>query len=104
MRVFQWRAQVWFPSNYVVSRTFQGESEVIPTVLASSPTCITTPRTDPNHPVYLLEKQVRVERKRVKTVSIVKIKKKKEKRNSFILFHLFYFFLEYKFLKVFAFT
>lgn len=58
MRVFQWRAQVWFPSNYVVSRTFQGESELIPTVLASSPTCITTPRTDPNHPVYLLEKQV----------------------------------------------
>ncbi|KAK8396821.1 hypothetical protein O3P69_005057 [Scylla paramamosain] len=58
MRVFQWRAQVWFPSNYVVSRTFQGESELIPTVLASSPTCITTPRTDPNHPVYLLEKQL----------------------------------------------
>lgn len=58
MRVFQWRAQVWFPSNYIVSRSFQGESEIIPTVLASSPTSITTPRTDPNHPVYLLEKQV----------------------------------------------
>ncbi|XP_037776345.1 uncharacterized protein LOC119573262 isoform X2 [Penaeus monodon] len=58
MRVFQWRAQVWFPSNYIVSRSFQGESEIIPTVLASSPTSITTPRTDPNHPVYLLEKQL----------------------------------------------
>nr|XP_045593779.1 uncharacterized protein LOC123755315 isoform X1 [Procambarus clarkii] len=58
MRVFQWRTQVWFPGNYVVSRSFQGESEIIPTVLASSPTCITTPRTDPNHPVYLLEKQL----------------------------------------------
>lgn len=60
MRSFQWRAQVWFPSNYVVRRTFQGESQVIPTVLAASPTCITTPRTDPTHPVYLLEKQVGV--------------------------------------------
>ncbi|KAG7173436.1 hypothetical protein Hamer_G023461, partial [Homarus americanus] len=58
MRVFQWRAQVWFPGNYIVSRSFQGESEIIPTVLASSPTCITTPRTDPSHPVYLLEKQL----------------------------------------------
>ncbi|XP_071521204.1 uncharacterized protein [Panulirus ornatus] len=58
MRVFQWRAQVWFPGNYIVSRSFQGESEIIPTVLASSPTSITTPRTDPNHPVYLLEKQL----------------------------------------------
>ncbi|KAK7072695.1 hypothetical protein SK128_010140, partial [Halocaridina rubra] len=58
MRVFQWRAQIWFPGNYVVSRSFQGDSEIIPTVLASSPTSITTPRTDPNHPVYLLEKQL----------------------------------------------
>ncbi|KAK4293817.1 hypothetical protein Pmani_033507 [Petrolisthes manimaculis] len=58
MRSFQWRAQVWFPSNFVVRRTFQGESQVIPTALAASPTCITTPRTDPTHPVYLLEKQL----------------------------------------------
>ena len=57
-RVFQWRAQIWFPGNYIVRRSFQGESEVIPTILASSPTSITTPRTDPNQPVYLLEKQV----------------------------------------------
>ncbi|CAL4076369.1 unnamed protein product, partial [Meganyctiphanes norvegica] len=58
MRTFSWRAQIWFPSNYIVRRSFQGESEIIPTVLASSPTSITTPRTDPNHPVYLLEKQL----------------------------------------------
>ncbi|KAB7503011.1 hypothetical protein Anas_10998, partial [Armadillidium nasatum] len=57
-RTFEWRTQIWFPGKYFVKRSFQGESEVIPTVLALSPTSITTPRSDPNQPVYLLEKQV----------------------------------------------
>ncbi|XP_076032256.1 uncharacterized protein LOC143020023 isoform X3 [Oratosquilla oratoria] len=58
MRAFHWRAQIWFPGNYTVRRTFLGETEIIPTVLSSSPTSITTPRTDPNQPVFLLEKQL----------------------------------------------
>ncbi|KAL1116016.1 hypothetical protein AAG570_005511 [Ranatra chinensis] len=57
-RVFQWRTHIWLPSNWVVRRSFQGHSEVIPTVLSSTATSITTPRSDPSQPVFLVEKEI----------------------------------------------
>uniref|UniRef100_A0A8D8Y4T6 Uncharacterized protein n=1 Tax=Cacopsylla melanoneura TaxID=428564 RepID=A0A8D8Y4T6_9HEMI len=57
-RTFQWPTQIWFPQNWVVKRNFQGQSENIPTVFSSTATSITTPRSDPNQPVFLVEKEV----------------------------------------------
>ncbi|XP_054282157.1 uncharacterized protein LOC128999597 isoform X1 [Macrosteles quadrilineatus] len=57
-RVFQWRTQIWFPRNWVVRRCFQGTSEVVPTVLSGTATSITTPRSDPSQPVFLVEKEM----------------------------------------------
>ncbi|KAK7794593.1 hypothetical protein R5R35_003607 [Gryllus longicercus] len=57
-RSFQWLTQIWFPSNWVVRRSFQGQSEVIPTVQSATATSITTPRSDPSQPVFLVEKEV----------------------------------------------
>ncbi|KAG8229642.1 hypothetical protein J437_LFUL015593 [Ladona fulva] len=50
-RSFQWRTQIWLPSNWVVRRCFQGRSEVVPTVLSETATSITTPRSDPSQVV-----------------------------------------------------
>jgi len=47
-RSFQWLTQIWFPSNWIVRRNFQGQSEVIPTVQSATATSITTPRSDPS--------------------------------------------------------
>ncbi|XP_075230474.1 uncharacterized protein LOC142329675 isoform X3 [Lycorma delicatula] len=57
-RTFHWRTQIWFPGNWVVRRCFQGQSEVIPTVLSTTATSITTPRSDPSQPVFLVEKEI----------------------------------------------
>ncbi|XP_046659884.1 uncharacterized protein LOC124353884 isoform X2 [Homalodisca vitripennis] len=57
-RIFHWRTQIWFPRNWVVRRCFQGTSEVVPTVLSGTATSITTPRSDPSQPVFLVEKEV----------------------------------------------
>lgn len=57
-RTFQWPSQIWLPHNWVVKRNFQGQSENIPTVFSSTATSITTPRSDPNQPVFLVEKEV----------------------------------------------
>ncbi|KAF6199352.1 hypothetical protein GE061_007378 [Apolygus lucorum] len=57
-RVFHWRTHIWFPSNWVVRRSFQGHSEIIPTVLSTTATSITTPRSDPSQPVFLVEKEI----------------------------------------------
>ncbi|BET01876.1 Hypothetical protein NTJ_14694 [Nesidiocoris tenuis] len=57
-RVFHWRTHIWFPSNWIVRRSFQGHSEIIPTVLSSTATSITTPRSDPSQPVFLVEKEI----------------------------------------------
>nr|CAD7439625.1 unnamed protein product [Timema bartmani] len=50
-RSFQWLTQIWFPSNWIVRRSFQGQSEVIPTVQSATATSITTPRSDPSQVV-----------------------------------------------------
>ncbi|XP_048507153.1 uncharacterized protein LOC105689462 isoform X2 [Athalia rosae] len=57
-RSFQWPIQIWCPHNWIVRRSFQGQSDVIPTVLSNTPTSITTPRADPGQPVFLVEKQI----------------------------------------------
>ncbi|XP_043281762.1 uncharacterized protein [Venturia canescens] len=57
-RNFQWPTQIWLPRNWIVKRSFQGMSEVIPTVLSNTPTSITTPRADPSQPVFLVEREI----------------------------------------------
>ncbi|KAK9508814.1 hypothetical protein O3M35_006279 [Rhynocoris fuscipes] len=57
-RIFQWKTHIWFPRNWIVRRSFQGHSEIIPTVLSSTATSITTPRSDPSQPVFLVEKEI----------------------------------------------
>ncbi|XP_015590720.1 uncharacterized protein LOC107265616 isoform X2 [Cephus cinctus] len=57
-RSFQWPTQIWLPRNWIVRRSFQGQSEIIPTVLSNTPTSITTPRADPSQPVFLVEREV----------------------------------------------
>ncbi|KAK6642922.1 hypothetical protein RUM43_004424 [Polyplax serrata] len=57
-RSFHWLTQIWMPTQWIVKRSFQGTTEVIPTVLSSTPTSITTPRSDPSQPVFLVEKEI----------------------------------------------
>lgn len=57
-RTFQWLTQIWLPSNWTIRRNFQGQSEIIPTVLTNQVTSIVTPRSDPSQPVFLVEKEV----------------------------------------------
>ncbi|KAF7286853.1 hypothetical protein GWI33_003907 [Rhynchophorus ferrugineus] len=57
-RSFLWPTQIWLPTNWIVRRNFQGQSEVVPTVLSKHATSITTPRSDPSQPVFLVEKEI----------------------------------------------
>ncbi|KAF5295161.1 hypothetical protein FQR65_LT10549 [Abscondita terminalis] len=57
-RNFLWPTQIWIPSHWIVRRNFQGQSEVVPTVLSKQATSITTPRSDPSQPVFLVEKEI----------------------------------------------
>ncbi|XP_008202982.1 uncharacterized protein LOC100123730 isoform X2 [Nasonia vitripennis] len=57
-RSFQWPTQIWLPRNWIVKRSFQGQSEIIPTVLSNTPTSITTPRADPSQPVFFVEREI----------------------------------------------
>lgn len=50
-RSFLWPTQIWLPTNWIIRRNFQGQSEVVPTVLSKQVTSITTPRSDPSQPV-----------------------------------------------------
>uniref|UniRef100_A0A6P7GE45 Uncharacterized protein LOC114337028 n=1 Tax=Diabrotica virgifera virgifera TaxID=50390 RepID=A0A6P7GE45_DIAVI len=56
-RSFLWPTQIWLPKNWIIRRNFQGQSEVVPTVLSKQATSITTPRSDPSQPVFLVEKE-----------------------------------------------
>jgi len=47
-RTFNWLTQIWNPNNWIVRRSFQGQSETIPTVLSATATAITTPRSNPS--------------------------------------------------------
>ncbi|XP_049817861.1 uncharacterized protein LOC109609412 isoform X1 [Aethina tumida] len=57
-RSFLWPTQIWHPTNWIIHRNFQGQSEVVPTVLSKQATSITTPRSDPSQPVFLVEKEI----------------------------------------------
>ncbi|XP_022916271.2 uncharacterized protein [Onthophagus taurus] len=57
-RSFLWPTQIWLPTNWIVRRSFQGQSEIIPTILSKQATSITTPRSDPSQPVFLVEKEI----------------------------------------------
>ncbi|KAJ8933549.1 hypothetical protein NQ318_002807 [Aromia moschata] len=57
-RSFLWPTQIWLPTNWIVRRNFQGDSEIVSTVLSNQATSITTPRSDPSQPVFLVEKEI----------------------------------------------
>ncbi|KAL4132482.1 hypothetical protein QTP88_009622 [Uroleucon formosanum] len=57
-RTFHWLTQIWLPKNWIVRRSFQGQSETIPTVLSTTATAITTPRSNPSQAVFLVEKEI----------------------------------------------
>lgn len=56
-RSFQWSCRIWSPTNWIIRRNFQGQSEVIPTVICQQATSIVTPRSDPSQPVFLIQKE-----------------------------------------------
>ncbi|XP_054716194.1 uncharacterized protein LOC129225725 [Uloborus diversus] len=56
-RYFHWRTQIWCPHHWNVRKVFQGESEIVPTVISRTSSSLAQPRSDPNQPVYLVEKQ-----------------------------------------------
>lgn len=62
-RTFQWSCRIWSPSGWLIRRNFQGQSELIPTVICQQATSIVTPRSDPSQPVFL------VQRERLRTTS-----------------------------------
>uniref|UniRef100_A0A182QS17 Uncharacterized protein n=1 Tax=Anopheles farauti TaxID=69004 RepID=A0A182QS17_9DIPT len=57
-RNFQWACRIWSPKSWIIRRSFQGHSEVIPTVICQQATSIVTPRSDPSQPVFLVEKEL----------------------------------------------
>lgn len=57
-RSFQWSSRIWSPKSWIIRRNFQGQSEVISTVLCQQATSIVTPRSDPSQPVFLIEKEM----------------------------------------------
>ncbi|KAM7363338.1 uncharacterized protein ACRADG_000286 isoform 1-T1 [Cochliomyia hominivorax] len=57
-RSFQWACRIWSPKSWIIRRNFQGQSDVIPTVISQQATSIVTPRSDPSQPVFLVEKEI----------------------------------------------
>ncbi|XP_076309082.1 uncharacterized protein LOC143224723 isoform X2 [Tachypleus tridentatus] len=56
-RVYHWRTQIWCPQEWRVRRVFQGVAEVVQTAISRTSSSLAHPRSDPNQPVYLVEKQ-----------------------------------------------
>lgn len=56
-RSFQWSCRIWSPNSWIIRRNFQGQSEIIQTVICQQATSIVTPRSDPSQPVFLIEKE-----------------------------------------------
>ena len=38
VRVYAWSIRIWFPGRWVIKRTQNGETEVIPTIIVDAPT------------------------------------------------------------------
>ncbi|KAL3877445.1 hypothetical protein ACJMK2_035151 [Sinanodonta woodiana] len=56
-KVFTFNTRIWFPSNWVVTRVYEEETEVIPTVLAAKGQTAPTPSlSKQNKAAYLVEK------------------------------------------------
>ena len=47
IRTFLFRTRIWLPSHWVITKIYQGEVEVVPTVIVDTPAA-TRPRQDPN--------------------------------------------------------
>lgn len=56
-RNFQWACRIWSPRSWLIRRNFQGQSELVPTVICQQATSIVTPRSDPSQPVFLVERE-----------------------------------------------
>lgn len=57
-RSFTWACRIWNPKSWIIKRNFQGQSEIIPTIISQHLTSIVTPRSDPSQPVFLVEKEI----------------------------------------------
>jgi hypothetical protein len=57
-RSFTWALRIWNPRSWIIKRNFQGQSEIIPTVISQQLTSIVTPRSDPSQPIFLVEKEI----------------------------------------------
>ena len=57
-RSFTWACRIWNPKSWIIKRNFQGQSEIIPTVISQQLTSIVTPRSDPSQPIFLVEKEI----------------------------------------------
>lgn len=57
-RSFTWALRIWHPKSWIIKRNFQGQSEIIPTVISQHLTSIVTPRSDPSQPIFLVEKEI----------------------------------------------
>ncbi|KAL7033342.1 hypothetical protein ACKWTF_007549 [Chironomus riparius] len=57
-RSFTWSCRIWNPNSWIIKRNFQGQSEIIPTVISQHLTSIVTPRSDPSQPIFLVEKEL----------------------------------------------
>lgn len=57
-RTFFWSLRIWNSSSWIIKRNFQGQSEIIPTVVSQHATSVITPRSDPSQPVFLVEKEI----------------------------------------------
>ncbi|ODM94685.1 hypothetical protein Ocin01_11990 [Orchesella cincta] len=55
-RSYEWKIRIWRPENYLITRVLHGQTEVIPTVISSVPTSITSPRSDPYHPIFSVKR------------------------------------------------
>lgn len=56
-RNYKWTCRIWSQNSWIIRRNFQGNSEIIPTVISQQATSIVTPRSDPSQPVFVVEKE-----------------------------------------------
>ncbi len=50
--------RIWSPKSWIIRRNFQGQQEIIQTIISEQMTSIVTPRSDPSQPVFLVEKEI----------------------------------------------
>ncbi|KAI0224495.1 hypothetical protein LSAT2_024502 [Lamellibrachia satsuma] len=55
-RVFTFHTRIWLPSNWVVTRTLYGQTDIVPTVVVNNPAAYTGIVVDPDQPKYDVRK------------------------------------------------